>query len=143
MLFEFASALVFLILGGAFVAVNLLVGSLVRPAETERDKATIYECGEEPIGQSWIQFNPRFYVIALVFLIFDVEVAFLLPWAVSFKRLGLLGFVEMAIFVGILLVGLAYVWVRGDLQWVKTFEVRAARQRLGAKHAPTDEAKVA
>ncbi|HEX9636720.1 MAG TPA: NADH-quinone oxidoreductase subunit A, partial [Acidobacteriota bacterium] len=116
MLFDFASVLVFLILGGAFVAVNLLIGGLVRPAEIERDKGTVYECGEEPVGQSWIQFNPRFYVIALVFLIFDVEVAFLLPWAVSFKQLGLLGFLEMATFVAILLVGLAYVWARGDLE---------------------------
>ena len=75
-----------------------------------------------------MQFNIRFYVIALIFLIFDVEVVFLFPWAVVFKDLGLLAFVEMAIFLLILIVGLAYVWKKGDLDWVK-YRVKYARGR--------------
>lgn len=67
----------------------------------------------------WVQFNIRFYVIALIFLIFDVEVVFLFPWAVVFKELGWLAFIEMGIFLIILLVGLAYVWKKADLDWVK------------------------
>ena len=83
-----------------------------------------YECGEVPEGSAWVKFNVRFYVIALIFIIFDVEVIFLFPWAVVFQELsnnglGLLAFIEMFIFVLILIVGFAYVWVKGDLDWVK------------------------
>ena len=78
------------------------------------DKLATYECGEESEGSAWVQFNIRFYVVALIFLIFDVEVVFLFPWAVVFNDLGLLAFVEMAIFLIILLIGLAYVWKRSD-----------------------------
>jgi NADH-quinone oxidoreductase subunit A len=78
-----------------------------------------YECGEESEGSAWLQFNIRFYVIALIFLIFDVEVVFLFPWAVVFKEMGLLALIEMGIFLLILVVGLAYVWVKADLNWVK------------------------
>ena len=73
-----------------------------------------YECGELPEGSAWIKFNIRFYIIALIFIIFDVEVIFMFPWAVVFQDLGLLAFVEMAIFLIILLIGLAYVWKRSD-----------------------------
>ena len=78
------------------------------------------DCGEEPEGSAWLQFNIRFYVIALIFLIFDVEVIFLFPWAVVYKEMGLLAFIEMGIFLFILIIGLAYVWKKGDLDWVKT-----------------------
>jgi len=69
------------------------------------------------VGQSWVQFNLRFYVYALLFLVFDVEVAFIIPWAVVFKELGLFAFVEMMIFIGILILGLAYAWRKGALEW--------------------------
>jgi len=78
-----------------------------------------YECGEVPEGSAWVKFNIRFYIIALVFIIFDVEVIFLFPWAVVFQDLGLLAFIEMMIFIFILVVGFAYVWIKGDLNWVK------------------------
>jgi len=92
----------------------------LRPAGTPLpEKYTTYECGEEPVGSAWIQFNIRFYVIALIFIIFDVEVVFLLPWAVVFRKLGMFAFVEGLIFLAILAVGLAYVWRKGDLAWVK------------------------
>ena len=83
------------------------------------DKLTSYECGELPEGSAWVKFNIRFYVIALIFLIFDVEIVFLFPWAVVFQDLGLLAFIEAFIFVLILVVGFVYVWAKGDLDWVK------------------------
>jgi NADH-quinone oxidoreductase subunit A len=119
MLFQYANVLVFLLLGSLFLLITMLVGHFIRPRVPSQEKYTTYECGEEPVGSSWIQFNVRFYIIALIFVIFDVEVVFLFPWAVIFKDLGLLGFVEMLIFVSILLVGLAYVWKNGDLDWIK------------------------
>ena len=116
---DFGTVLVAAILGIIMVAVPLMVQSLVAPSKKSKEKLETYECGEESEGSAWLQFNIRFYVIALIFLIFDVEVVFLFPWAVVFKELGLLAMVEMAIFLVILIVGLAYVWVKGDLNWVK------------------------
>ncbi len=116
---DFGTVLVAAILGIIMVAVPLIVQSLVAPSKKSKEKLETYECGEESEGSAWLQFNIRFYVSALIFLIFDVEVVFLFPWAVVFKDLGLLAMVEMAIFLVILIVGLAYVWVKADLNWVK------------------------
>jgi len=116
---DFGTVLVAAILGIIMVAVPLIVQSLVAPSKKSKEKLETYECGEESEGSAWLQFNIRFYVIALIFLIFDVEVVFLFPWAVVFKDLGLLAMVEMTIFLVILIVGLAYVWVKADLNWVK------------------------
>ena len=101
------------------------------------DKLLSYECGEIPEGSAWVQFNIRFYVIALIFLIFDVEVVFLFPWAVVFKALGMLAMVEMGIFLVILIVGLAYVWVKADLDWGKR-KVRYAAGRYDNIHLKED-----
>lgn len=119
MLFQYANVLVFLSLGVVFLIVTILMGRMIRPKKPSPEKYTTYECGEDPVGSSWVQFNVRFYIIALIFVIFDVEVVFLFPWAVIFKDIGVLGFVEMLIFVSILFVGLAYVWENGDLDWIK------------------------
>ncbi len=127
MLFDFSVAFTFFLIGAAFIGVNLLISRMLQPRHPTAGKLSTYECGEQPIGQSWIQFNNRFYVIALIFLIFDVEVAFLFPWAAVFKKLGLFAFVEMVVFVAILLVGLAYVWRKGDLQWDKPETGKYAR----------------
>ncbi len=97
----------------------LILQRLVAPAKRGVLKNSTYECGEEVEGSAWVQFNIRFYVIALVFLIFDVEVVILFPWAVVFKDIGLVAFVEMLIFLFILTVGLVAVWRRRDLDWVK------------------------
>jgi NADH-quinone oxidoreductase subunit A len=97
----------------------LFLQFLLAPSNKTKDKLEIFECGEDPEGSAWLKFNMRFYIIALIFLIFDVEVVFLFPWAVVFKDLGMLAMVEMAIFLIILSVGLAYVWVKSDLEWVK------------------------
>lgn len=104
---------------------NVMLSRLLQPRNPHPMKLSTYECGELPEGDSWIQFNIRFYVIALVFLIFEVEIVFLFPWAVVFKQLGMFAFVEMMIFVFILLVGLAYVWAKGDLEWDKPRSVPA------------------
>ena len=119
MLSNFANVLLFMTIGVIFLVVSLTMSRLIRPKDPHPEKISTYECGEEAVGSSWIQFNIRFYVIALIFIIFDVEIVLLFPWAIVFKDLGLFAFVEMMIFVFILLVGLAYVWVKGDLEWVK------------------------
>jgi NADH-quinone oxidoreductase subunit A len=124
MLLQFANVLVFLGVGVALIAVSLFISSLIRPSKLSPEKLIPYECGENPVGSPWIQFNIRFYVFALIFVIFDVEVAFLIPWAVVFKRLGLLAFVEGLIFIAVLAIGLAYVRVKGDLDWIRPEERR-------------------
>jgi NADH:ubiquinone oxidoreductase subunit 3 (subunit A) len=120
MLSSFAGVLIFMGVGLFFVAIAIFFSGLIRPrGEYSPGKYISYECGEIPDGSAWIQFNIRFYVVALIFLIFDVEVILLLPWAVVFKNLGAFAFVEGLVFVGILAVALAYVWSKGDLAWVK------------------------
>ncbi|HSM00558.1 MAG TPA: NADH-quinone oxidoreductase subunit A [Candidatus Limnocylindria bacterium] len=122
MLADFATVLVFIVLGAVTVALMLGISRLLHPRNPTAVKLSTYECGEVPFGSSWVQFNIRFYVVALIFLIFDVEVALLYPWAVVFRRLGLLAFVEAFIFIVILLAGLAYLWKEGDLDWVRTVQ---------------------
>jgi NADH-quinone oxidoreductase subunit A len=115
----YSSILVFLAVVIGFLAVNLVLWWVIRPSRFSEEKLTTYECGENPVGSAWVQFNIRFYVFALIFLVFDVEAVFLLPWAVVFRKLGLLAFVEGLVFLAILAVALAYVWRKGDLEWVR------------------------
>ncbi len=119
MLTEFGKALIFLFLGVIFVVLGLFGAWIFRPRRPYPEKNATYECGEEPVGSAWIRLNVRFYVIALVFLIFDVEVAVLFPWALVYRQFGMFGFLEMAVFLVILFVGYAYVWLKGDLDWDK------------------------
>ena len=119
MLTEFGRVLIFLIVGVVFVAGGLIVSWLLRPHRPYPSKLSTYECGETPIGDTRVRFNIRFYVVALIFLIFDVEVVFLFPWATVYKNLGWFAFTEMLVFLGILFVGYAYVWRKGDLEWDK------------------------
>ena len=122
MLTEFATVLVFIVMGAVTVALMLGISRLLQPRNPTPVKLSTYECGEVPFGSSWVQFNIRFYVIALIFIIFDVEVALLYPWAVVFQRLGLLAFIEAFVFIFILMAGLAYLWKEGDLDWVRTMQ---------------------
>jgi NADH-quinone oxidoreductase subunit A len=184
-------ALLFVVVGAGFVFINLLVGWLIRPSKPSGEKGTIYECGEPTIGSAWVQFDLRFYVVALLFVIFDVEVAFFFPWAVLFGQtnnlaqtarpeteearlaynrqirelipnydenlvvkedydthrtealenkvyeenqagassLGWIAFWDILVFFGVLLVGFAYLWKRGDLQWVRS----TAAERLAMR----------
>jgi len=128
---EFGKIFIYLIMGVLFVLFTFFLGKLVAPKKPNPEKLTSYECGEEPTGNSWIQFNSRFYVIALVFLLFDVELAFIFPWATVFSQQelinvdpnwGWLSLIEMFIFVGILLIGLVYVWKKGDLNWIRPIQ---------------------
>jgi len=128
MRFELASILAFLVVGVALPLLMLTAGGLVRPRTPNPLKGTEYECGELPSARgAWFNFNPRFYVVALVFLVFDVEVAFTWPVAAAFRRWvaegrGATAFVELALFIVILAVGLAYVWRRRDLDWIRERE---------------------
>jgi len=195
--------LVFLIVSIVFLFIHLMMGKFIRPANPESDKLTIYECGEPTIGTSWIQFDVRYYVIALLFVIFDVEVAFFFPWAVTYGKacdlarldprsgrdagekneiiaqqmaltkqvrpaaLPLTGnrqapifplnqepisnqeasyfawtaMVDILVFFGVLLVGFAYLWKRGDIDWVKTVAAeRAAEPVEPAPYLPKPSA---
>jgi NADH-quinone oxidoreductase subunit A len=164
------SLLLFVAVGVVFIAANLTLGRLFRPDRPDTEKGEIYECGEEAVGSAWVQFDLRFYVVALLFVIFDVEMAFFFPWAVVFGsanrladgtlpaaeraelvaafgadpaatadavdavaagRLAWLAFGEMAVFFAILLAGFAYLWRRGDLDWVRSLlaQVRSANDR--------------
>ena len=124
---DFLPVMIFAALAIALVALPLLIQYIISPRHNKGgEKLASYECGEVPEGSAWIQFNVRFYIIALIILIFDVEVIFLFPWAVVFKSLtesgfGLLAFIEMFVFVLILIVGFAYVWVIGDYREASIF----------------------
>ncbi len=139
MLTEFGKVLIFLIIGALFVAAGLIVAWLLRPRRPYPGKVAPYECGEEPVGDAWVRFNVRFYVVALIFLIFDVEVVFLFPWALVYRDLGLFGFLEMAVFLGILIVGFAYVWVKGDLDWDKPRPILPQINRKPESHAEPEK----
>ena len=119
MLSQFGIILLFFIVAALFVVGGMFGARMLRPSRPNDEKLSTYECGEEPIGDSWVKFNVRFYVIALIFLIFDVEVVFLFPWALVYQKLGMFAFIEMMIFLAILVAGYIYVWVKGDLDWDK------------------------
>jgi NADH-quinone oxidoreductase subunit A len=108
----------FMLLITGFVASVLVLARLISPSRRSATKAQNYETGETTVTDPWRPFPVRYYVFALLFLIFDVEAAFLYPWAVIYRELGLYGFVEMVIFVLILGVGLVYAWKKGALKWV-------------------------
>ncbi len=115
---EYLAVLIFILAGIGIVLITFFIARLIRPRNPYAEKNINYECAENPVGTSWFQFNPRFYIFALVFVIFDVEVIFLFPWAVAFGQLGLYALVEMVIFILILFFGLFYAWRRGVLKWV-------------------------
>lgn len=116
---DYAVVGVFLVVGVLFVILNVeVISRLIRPHRPDPMKLTTYECGEEPIGIGWIRVHVRYYLYALVYIVFAVESVFLFPWAVVFRRLGLFAFVEMMIFIAVLLVGFAYAWRKGALEWV-------------------------
>jgi NADH-quinone oxidoreductase subunit A len=174
--------LVFFVVSVFFLFIHLLMGKFIRPSKPEPDKLTIYECGEPTIGTAWVQFDVRYYVVALLFVIFDVEVAFFFPWAITFGKatdlartdlkdtdraaitkqlrpqslpstqdprgptpadsrpisaqeatdFAWIAMLDIAVFFGVLLVGFAYLWKRGDIDWVKTI----AAERLAEPELP-------
>jgi NADH-quinone oxidoreductase subunit A len=127
---DHSAILVFIAVAVGFLVSNLAAWWVLRPRRYSEEKLTTYECGENPQGSAWVQFNIRFYVFALIFIVFDVEAVFLLPWAVIFGQARNsadpqvlaklpLYFGEALTFIAILVVGLAYVWRKGDLEWVR------------------------
>ncbi len=124
------SIAIFMALGLAFVLVNLLVGKLLRPEAPNREKQAIYECGEPTIGSNWVQFDLRFYVVALFFLVFDVELALIYPWAVTFREFPGPALAYGLPFLIIIIVGYAYEWHVGSLEWVRSsVSASTARRR--------------
>ena len=125
----FGEVLLFLIAGMIFILGTLLVSRLIRPNRPNPEKLSTYESGEEPVGPAWTQFNVRFYIVALIFLLFEVEIVFLFPWSTIFANPELIkatkgawgwyAMIEMVIFILILALGLAYAWVNGYLDWIK------------------------
>lgn len=144
MLMAYASVAAFFLVALGFMLVSLAVGRLVRPNRPYAGKVATYECGEEPDGPAWFNYNPRFYVVALIYIVFDVEIAFVYPVASVFRRwvdqavpggprTDLTAFLEIAVFVGILLVGLAYVWAKGDLAWIRAIKAEAPALALARR----------
>jgi NADH-quinone oxidoreductase subunit A len=141
MYFDYLNVLVFASVGLVFVFANMIAGALIRPKRENPEGREIYECGEETIGPSWIQFDIRYYTVALVYVIFAVEIAFLFPWALVLrecldgvgaaagKGIGLFALIEGVIFIVILFLGLAYVWAKGDLDWVLAYRASPYQPR--------------
>lgn len=124
MLKEYASVLLFGVLSIGFIFVTMFAGKLIRPNRPNPMKNSPYECGEVPVGNAWVNFNIRYYVLALIFLLFDVEIVLIFPVAVVYKQwlgsgLGLFALIELLLFVAVLIVAIIYAWGRGDLNWVK------------------------
>ncbi|MCX7835240.1 MAG: NADH-quinone oxidoreductase subunit A [bacterium] len=134
---DFIPVLIFLVAAILVVGVSVTLNRFLAPKIPSPLKYTTYECGEEIKGQSWVRFNSRFYVIGLIFLIFDIEVVMLLPYAVIAKEIGWIGWVEAILFLFILIPGLAYVWKRGDLEWIRPLAPKSAEEMLRAPHAKT------
>ncbi len=116
---NYLPVVLFTVIGVVFVAIALFMSRIVRPSNKTKEKLSTYECAETPVGDARIHFNIQYYLIVIVFLIFDVEVLFLYPWAVQFKQLGAIGLVEMIIFIEVLIIGLAYAWRKEALEWIQ------------------------
>jgi NADH-quinone oxidoreductase subunit A len=140
--FEFGAVLVFAVVAVIFALGGITASRLVGPKIPSADKSSIYECGERPIGVAWFNFNPRFYLVALVFLVFEVDIALTFPvvavfraWTEASPTLAWVAFFELLLFIAILVVGLAWVWSRGDLEWVKTLSPPTRRQEGAPRRA--------
>ncbi len=119
MLTDFGRIFVFMLVAVFFVTVAIIASKFIRPSRPSHEKLLTYECGEDTIGSPWVKFNIRFYVVALIFLIFDVEIVLLIPWALVYKEFGFGGFLIGAIFLILLGLGMVYEWRKGDLEWAK------------------------
>jgi NADH-quinone oxidoreductase subunit A len=117
MLESYVPVLILGVISVGFAFVTLILSQLIGEQKPSDTKLMPYECGNVPVGTARERFPVKFYIIAMLFIIFDVEVAFMFPWAVLYESLGMLGLVEMLIFVAILMLGLAYVWGKGALEW--------------------------
>jgi NADH-quinone oxidoreductase subunit A len=157
MYFDYLNVLLFASVGFFFVFANVAVGSVIRPKRNTEEGLEIYECGEPTTGDTWIKFDIRYYTVALVYVVFAVEIAFLFPWAIVLDDafagtgaaagtgVGYFALVEGVLFIAILFLGLAYVWAKGDLDWVLAWQDRAfepgAPAPQAAKPIPVAELK--
>ncbi len=117
MLENYLPILVFLVLGLAFGIVPVIAGFILGPRKPDSEKLSPYECGFEAFEDSRMKFDVRYYLVAILFIIFDLEIAFLFPWAVVLDKIGMFGFVAMVIFLAILVIGFIYEWKKGALEW--------------------------
>jgi len=122
--FQFSVILIYLAVSAAVVGAAIFIGRFLRPQVPDPQKATIYECGERTVGSAWFNFNPRFYLLALVFIVFDVEIALTFPVAVVVKEWiaqgrGGLAVLEVLLFLAVLVAALAYIWGKGELEWIR------------------------
>jgi len=117
MLENYLPILIFVVIGIVFGVVFISIGRVLGPHKPDSDKLAPYECGFEAFEDSRMKFDVRYYLIAILFIIFDLEIAFLFPWAVSLKEIGLFGFMAMAMFLGVLVIGFIYEWKKGALEW--------------------------
>ncbi len=117
MLAQYLPVLIFIIVALVFGAVALSVGFALGPRRADEEKLSPYECGFEPFEDARMQFDVRYYLVAILFIIFDLEIAFLFPWAVALRDIGLLGFSAMMIFLAVLVIGFVYEWKKGALEW--------------------------
>ena len=143
MLTEFGKIFVFILTSALFVVVTIFVARLLRPKRPTFEKLTTYECGENPEGSPWVKFNIRFYVVALIFLIFDVEIVLLIPWALGYKSLGFVGYLIGAIFLILLGVGMAYEWKKGDLEWARPLIKEPSLNKIKSTQNQNEELKTA
>ncbi|MBB6462079.1 NADH-quinone oxidoreductase subunit A [Flammeovirga kamogawensis] len=149
LLTDFGNIFLFILVGVIFALGGLFTAMILRPRRPGEEKLTTYESGEDPIGSAWGSFNIRFYIVALIFLLFEVEILFLFPWATVFgdpdkieSTNGIWGWfalVEIFLFVGILILGLAYVWRKGFLDWVKPSNVHQAVEKQSFNKAPYEQ----
>ena len=114
---DYLPVLIFFLIAGAFGFVTILIGRFVRPKVRYREKELVYECGAPPISDARQPFPMRYYIIAMLFVLFDIEAVFMYPWAVVFNQIGIYGLVEMILFITVLLVGYVYAWGKGALEW--------------------------
>jgi NADH-quinone oxidoreductase subunit A len=114
---DYFPVVLFILIVAAFAVVTLILSYLVQPRMASSEKMSPYECGSEPISDARIPFPVRYYIIAMLFVIFDVEIIFLYPWAVAFDKIGLFGLIEMIIFIALFLAGYVYAWKKGALEW--------------------------
>jgi len=117
MLLEYLPIFIFFVVAVGFALVTLFLSAIFGKRKITPQKMIPYECGMDPIGEARKRFSVRFYIVAMLFIVFDIEAVFLYPWAVIFRELKVFGLVEMGVFIAILLVGFVYVWKKGALEW--------------------------
>jgi NADH-quinone oxidoreductase subunit A len=115
---NYVPVFLFIAVVGALIPITLVFAKLVRPSNPNRTKLMPYECGIDPVDEARGRYTVRYYIVAILFVVFDVETIFLFPWAVKFKALGMFGLMEMLVFLGILVVGYIWIWQKGALEWV-------------------------